>query len=163
MFQTKTLVWPEYFQRGVSGHFFTVARHGVMAMALYIDDNKIKIYDSLINIQYVYYTGLKVIMINVLKALRSMYKLSDNHSDCELIHPEGQINSDFGPLSILFAELFFEKQEQFIQNLKYEDEFFKLRAHHKWCLTEKKYTSRIGIKQQLIPMLSSTPRPSRKR
>jgi hypothetical protein len=103
---------------------------------------------------------------NPLKELRSMKKLSDDHPDCELIHPEGQINliqNDCGPLSILFAELFFERQEQFIQNLKYEDEVFKLRAHHKWCLTEKVYTSRISIKQQLIPMLSSTPRPSRKR
>ena len=45
-------------------------------------------------------------------------------SDCELIHPEGQINSDCSPLSILFAELLFESQEQFIQNLKYEDEVF---------------------------------------
>jgi hypothetical protein len=42
MFQTKTLVWPEYFEREVSEHFITVA--------LNIDDNKIKIYDSLINI-----------------------------------------------------------------------------------------------------------------
>jgi hypothetical protein len=51
MFQTKTLVWPEYFQRGVSGHLITVT--------LYIDNNKIKIYDSLIKIKYVYYAGLK--------------------------------------------------------------------------------------------------------
>jgi Ulp1 family protease len=100
-------------------------------VALNIDDNKMKIYDSLINIEYVYYPGLKESMINVLKKLRSMKKLSDDHPDCELIHPECQINSDCGPLSILFAELFFEKQEQFIQNLKYEEEVFKLRAHHK--------------------------------
>jgi hypothetical protein len=33
MFQTKTLAWPEYCQRGVSGHFIT--------MTLYIDANKI--------------------------------------------------------------------------------------------------------------------------
>ena len=155
MFQAKTLVWPEYFRQGVSGHFITVA--------LYIDDNKIKIYDSLINSEYIYYDGVKQIMMNVLKELRSIKKLSADHPDCEVIHPEGQINSDCGPLTILFAELFFEKQEQFIPNLKYEDEVFKLRAHHKWCLTEKKYTSRISIKQQLVPMLSSTPRPSRKR
>ena len=53
--------------------------------------------------------------------LRSMKKLSDDYPDCELIHPEGQIYSDCGPLSILFAELFFEEQEKFIQNQKYED------------------------------------------
>ena len=78
-------------------------------MTLNIDDNKMKIYDSLINIEYIYYAGLKEIMINVLKELRSMKKLSDDHPDCELIHPEGQIKSDCGTLSILFEELFFER------------------------------------------------------
>jgi hypothetical protein len=76
-------------------------------VALYIDDHKIKIYDSLIHFQYVYYDGLNEITINVLKELRSMEKLSDDHPDCELIYPEGRINSDCGPLSILFAKLIF--------------------------------------------------------
>ena len=79
---TKILI-PIFLHEGCfkQKHFITVA--------LNIDDNKIKIYDFLINIEYVYYAGLKEIMINVLKELRSMKTLSDDHPDCELIHPEG--------------------------------------------------------------------------
>jgi hypothetical protein len=80
MFRTKTLVWPEYFERG-----WVDTLSPWRAMTLNIDDNKMKIYDSLINIEYIYYAGLKEIMINVLKELRSMKKSSYDHPDCELI------------------------------------------------------------------------------
>jgi hypothetical protein len=152
MYKNKTVHVPH--KSGMFGHF--------IATALFIEENKIEIYDSFTSAETIYLPDLKKMTIEILEEFRAKEQLPEMERIIKVVNPEGQVENDCGPITCMFAELFFLKKERYISDLQYNNVTLNLRGHHKDCIMKDEFVTRLDISIR-HPLLESTPRMQRKR